>query len=51
MAGESAFSSQFILTFLQAHEIRAICSGVEAPFQLIILTYLILRWSNMSSIS
>ena len=36
-------SSHLNLTLFQAHEIRAICSGVEAPFQLIILTFLILR--------
>ena len=48
MAGEITFSSShFIKTFLQAHEIRAICSGVEAPFQLIILIYLIFRWNDI----
>ena len=40
------FSSHSFETYLQAHEIRAVCSGVEAPFQLIILTYLILRWKK-----
>ena len=48
MEGEIVFSSShFIKTFPQAHEIRAICSGVEAPFQLIILIYLILRWKQI----